>query len=592
MKKSLFTLTLIVLGLSVWAQDYDFSVVAPTGQTLYYKTTNPRSNAVAVVAPNDYSWSGYVMPAGSLTIPAMVTYRGQTFTITTIRSCAFSNCDNLTNVTLPNTVASIEDAAFYHCSRLTYVSIPTSATAIGQFAFCYCVNLTSISLPDSVATIGQYAFKGCNSLTNVSFGKYLSYIGPDAFEECINLIDVTIPSNVASIGAEAFANCINLRHVAFNARQCDDCYVPFNGCSNLSSMTFGDSVERIPASLCMGCPITSVSLPNSVIHIGEKAFSYCSSLTDISIPNSVSYIGEKAFSYCSSLIDISIPNSVAAIERATFSGCISLENITIPNAVTSIGDSAFKDCRSLTKVNIGDSDTAIGSYAFAHCSSLTEITIGRNVNTIEDYAFGYCELVSKITSKKPVAPSIARHTFLDVPSHTPIYICCNALIAGEYLSRWVDFDLFIQRFEFSLLAKSIDDSLGSVTVLQEPTCSNHNAVVQAIPTTGHQFLYWSDGATQNPYTLQVSCDTMLTAYFAQDSTVSITELRQASYEVAAEPGAIVVNGAAGLLVRVFDITGRIRYQGRIDSESWRHEIDLRGLYLVQIGGSPAKKVVL
>lgn len=100
---------------------YDFSAVAPTGQTLYYNIDN---GTACVTYPNFGSsyyhhWNGYVMPTGSLTIPDSVFYNNQNYVVTTIGDYAFSLCIGLTSITIPNTVTSIGYSAFEGCSGIT-----------------------------------------------------------------------------------------------------------------------------------------------------------------------------------------------------------------------------------------------------------------------------------------------------------------------------------------------------------------------------------------------------------------------------------------------------------------------------------------
>ena len=74
--------------------------------------------------------------------------------------------------------------------------------------------------------------------------------------------------------------------------------------------------------------------------IGKKAFAGCKSLASVSIPNSVVEIGEEAFFWCG-FNSITIPNSVKKIGDSAFSFCSKLTSIIIPNSVTEIGNDAF-----------------------------------------------------------------------------------------------------------------------------------------------------------------------------------------------------------------------------------------------------------
>ena len=143
--------------------------------------------------------------------------------------------------------------------------------------------------------------------------------------------------------------------------------------------------------------LQSVTIPNSVKSIGDKAFSGCKSLQSITIPNSVTSIGGEAFSWCHSLQSVTIPNSVTSIGNSAFDWCDSLQSITIPNSVTSIGDRAFLCCESLQSITISNSVTSIGDEAFYRCKSLQSVTIPNSVKSIGNNAFGLCESLQSIT---------------------------------------------------------------------------------------------------------------------------------------------------------------------------------------------------
>ena len=104
-----------------------------------------------------------------------------------------------------------------------------------------------------------------------------------------------------------------------------------------------------------------------------QGFEFVEQLVSVTIPNSVTSIGDRAFYACSNLTEITIPNSVTSIEYGAFYNCSSLTEIVIPDSVTSIKSETFYNCSSLTEIVIPDSVTSIGSYAFEDCNSLNAV---------------------------------------------------------------------------------------------------------------------------------------------------------------------------------------------------------------------------
>lgn len=443
MRKKLLTLTLLLLAGLTSAHAYDFSAVAPSGQTLYYNINNSTAT-VTLTPPNSYTpygYSNYTAPSGALTIPSSVTNGGNTYTVT-----------------------AIGEYALYHCVDLTSVSFPNTITSIGQYALNGCTSLTAISVPNAVTSIGYYAFSGCTSLSSANLSNGLTSIGLNAFSGCTSLLSITIPSTVTSIGNYAFSSC-GLTTINFNATNCTSCggyYNPaFNNCIYVTSINIGSNVIRIPNSAFIGCSnITSITIPDSVAYIEDNAFSNCTGLTTINFnaTNCIS-IGSSCWSGCSNVTTINIGNNVTRIPNSAFNGRSLVSSVTIPAPVTFVGNYAFQNCTSLTTVNYyADSCiTMDGSYVFNGCPNLQNLNIGSNVHYIPANAFYNCRALTSVVIPDSVT-TIGASAFYGCQGLTSVTIGkrvnsilsnafsnCTTLFSTHYtgtLTQWCGIDFY------------------------------------------------------------------------------------------------------------------------------------------------------
>lgn len=163
--------------------------------------------------------------------------------------------------------------------------------------------------------------------------------------------------------------------------------------------------------------ITAVTLPDSLIKIGNYAFYSCKGLTSIEIPNSVISIGSGALFYCEGLTNLIIPYGVNRMDNGALRGCSGLTTISIPSSMTDIGSNVLMDCKNLVSITIPDSVTSLGSSAIRGCSKLRSATIGTGVTAI-DYNMFNGDVALTSVYFRGVAPTIADGAFNNVPLAT------------------------------------------------------------------------------------------------------------------------------------------------------------------------------
>lgn len=103
--------------------------------------------------------------------------------------------DKIKTVLIEDGVTSIGNNAFSECINLNEALIGNSVAKIGYDAFYGCESLEEITVPDSVLTIGSYAFSDCVSLEKVSLGNGITEIDYGAFFGCANLKEFSMPAN-------------------------------------------------------------------------------------------------------------------------------------------------------------------------------------------------------------------------------------------------------------------------------------------------------------------------------------------------------------------------------------------------------------
>ena len=200
--------------------------------------------------------------------------------------------------------------------------------------------------------------------------------------------------------------------------------------------------------------LNSVTIPNSVTTIGEKAFANCGTGiplyitfgTGITTVAQDAFAGSRyGFSFNSSntsilssliypgLVDVSFGSNVTAIPAHIFSKCDCLESVYIGKNVKSIGESAFYECYNLTTVRGGSNVVSIGNNAFYDCINLNNITFIKNVESIGENAFSGCYGLKDITLGEKIN-TLGKNAFASCYGLRKVYIYATTIPTADATS--------------------------------------------------------------------------------------------------------------------------------------------------------------
>lgn len=273
--------------------------------------------------------------------------------VTDVGQQAFSDCKNITSVTIPDSVTIVRTGAFANCTALKEVKLSSKLEEIWQRVFYNCTVLENLTLPDSLLSVGNASFYDANNgklpkfkYTEQGGMQYVGtasnpyyalvgmvrtglYIAADINKDTKVIADGAFDENWETLQAVYFPQeltGINVPRSVFRQLLNGGKFALNNGCCLGSMPEAGNTQSNHPnVAYIKGA---TANFPEGTKIISADGLKGFVSQTEIVVPDGVDSLGEYAFMSFKSLERITLPASLTILPRYIFNGCSALTDIT------------------------------------------------------------------------------------------------------------------------------------------------------------------------------------------------------------------------------------------------------------------------
>ena len=297
----------------------------------------------------------------SVAVKEVIIVGSEGYTVTEVASGAFANREKLTSVTMPNSVKTIGDRAFFGCVSLETVRAD-GVERVGADAFTG----APFVCDDEFEVLGNVLlrYNGASEVVKVPAG--VSYIS-DAFSYNMSAVTVIVPEGVISVGEGAFAMAENLENVSLPFSLESIGASAFFGCASLEAVSVCRNVREIGKDAFSGTPYMAAltEVGGDFLILGDGVLvKYLGDDTDVAVPRGVKYISD-AFAYNGQVESVTLPESLVSVGDGAFEGATALRRVIFEGNTLTVGDRAFAECQTLRCVLFDkDAPSFIGNKAF------------------------------------------------------------------------------------------------------------------------------------------------------------------------------------------------------------------------------------
>lgn len=328
--------------------------------------------------------------------------------ISAIANGAFTGCDNLVAVIVPDRITAIGREAFKDCAALVSFRLPKNLIHIGVEAFSGCSLLSSVNIPTKLLSIGESAFDGCANIGQVIVDNLELWFGIDFGNEsanplyqgaklCLNsnigvtLTEIVVPNSVTEIRDYALCGYQSLSSLKLHSKIASVGKRALYGCTGalyIESSVVNTKVDG--ESLFYGSKFSKIVIDYPILSIGDYTFADMECLTEVVIPKTVTRIGDSAFRGCSAITALEIPSSVVKFGVAPFEGCSGKITLHCGIPDCNYTNENFLYGATFSEIVVGDSVTYIGRHGFYGYDKAKIFRLGCSVSAIGVEAFGGC----------------------------------------------------------------------------------------------------------------------------------------------------------------------------------------------------------